>query len=161
MDHGFKLHQEVIFGRRHGEQTRGEIIKLNPKKALVKILEERGNGRGSEVGSTWQIPYTMMRPADGSPVPVPAKPPQPALKYNQFDDNFHIYMAILGVYSHLSPENLSGDGEIPFHQVQRRRNELTTKLRHLQAAVGRQISESEIYAWHKDYQDSERLQKRI
>lgn len=54
-----KVNMKVCFGN---AKTIGEIVKCNPKKAQVKILEKRGRGRGSDVGSVWNVPYEMMEP---------------------------------------------------------------------------------------------------
>jgi len=61
-----RVGMKVIFGRNNGEKTLGEIIKINPTKAKVKALEERGNGRGSAVGTTWVVPYSLLTPADNT-----------------------------------------------------------------------------------------------
>lgn len=47
----------VIFGNPRGEKTLGEIVKLNPKKAKVKLLEDRGTKRVSRAGAIWTVPY--------------------------------------------------------------------------------------------------------
>lgn len=51
---------KVIFGRRAGEKTRGIIVRLNSKKAKVKITQDRGDK--SEAGQEWGVPYSMMEP---------------------------------------------------------------------------------------------------
>ncbi len=53
---------KVVFGRSNGEKTLGKIIDINPKKALVETLENRGRGKGSPIGSKWRVPYEMMEP---------------------------------------------------------------------------------------------------
>ncbi len=62
-----KVGMKVYFGRVRGEKTLGEVIKINPTKAKVKILEDRGNGQGCEPGSIWGVPYSMMEPKDNEP----------------------------------------------------------------------------------------------
>lgn len=59
-----------------------------------------------------------------------------------------ILEALLAVYSGLSPENLTADGELPRSQVNRRYNELQRQLRGLQTAFGREVDESEVYGWY-------------
>jgi len=63
-----RVGMKVMFGRDNGEKTLGEIIKTNPAKAKVKALEERGNGRGSAVGTTWVVPYSLLTPVDNAGV---------------------------------------------------------------------------------------------
>jgi hypothetical protein len=59
-----KVGDKVHFGRANGEKTLGEVIKMNPTKAKVRTLEERGRGRSSgRVGVIWSVPYSMMTPA--------------------------------------------------------------------------------------------------
>ena len=55
-----RVEMKVIFGRDTGEKTRGVIVRLNPKKAKVRILEDRGSK--SEAGQVWGVPYSMMEP---------------------------------------------------------------------------------------------------
>ena len=142
----------VYFGRENGQKTLGEIVKLNPTKAKVKILEARGLDGRSQPGSHWGVPYSMLTPADeavvvaGKPISVQSYPK--ALTYNPFNhiDNL-ILEAILSCYSGLSPENLTGDGEIPIAQVRHRRNVLERQLRGLKSAYGGPVTEEEIYGW--------------
>lgn len=61
---------KVVFGRpgQLAEKSVGEIIKLNPTKAKVKLLEERGTHRTYPVGTIFAVPYSLMeeQPHDGS-----------------------------------------------------------------------------------------------
>lgn len=147
----FKKGQKVYFGRPNGEQTLGKIEKLNPSKAKVKTLEGRGNGRGGVAGAVWTVPYSLMRPADTDAKPGEVAPPVPKepLTYNPFGgiDNL-ILEALLSVYSGLSPENLTADGELGRTQVQRRYAELQRQRRGLILALGREVDEAEVYGWH-------------
>jgi len=145
-----KVGMVVSFGRPNGEQTLAEVVKLNPAKAKLRTLEVRGNGRPA--GEPWNVPYSMMtassfreRNSTASDVKVVAV--STPLAYNPFDENNGFYELILRCYSSLSPENLTGDGELPHAVVSRRRTELNRKLRGLFIAVGRDVSESEVYAW--------------
>jgi hypothetical protein len=71
---------KVVFGRPgdRAEKSIGKIIKVNPTKAKVELLEERGTHRTYEKGSVWTVPYSLMEPApaDGSKN-VEIKPKQP------------------------------------------------------------------------------------
>lgn len=60
---------KVLFGSRRGEETLGEIVKLNPRRAKVKTLEDRGRRRTSTAGAVWTVPYSLIQPA-----PTDAKP---------------------------------------------------------------------------------------
>ena len=51
----------VTFGRRRGQQTLGEIVKVNQKTFKVKTLESRGSR--SEAGQVWGVPKSMCKPA--------------------------------------------------------------------------------------------------
>ena len=63
---------KVYFGRSHGEKTLGEIVKLNPQKAKIRQLEDRGSIRDYKIGTIWTVPYNLMSPADPSAVPAPS-----------------------------------------------------------------------------------------
>jgi hypothetical protein len=79
--------------------------------------------------------------------------PEP-LAFNQFCEDNPFYDLILNCYMHLSPENLTGDGELPRSHVNRRRTELNRKLRGLFMAVGREISEDQAIQWNASRQES-------
>lgn len=149
------LKMRVYFGRANGEKTLGEVIKMNPTKAKVQTLEERGNGRGSTTGAIWSVPYSMMTPADGETAAIVVKP---ALAYNMFQprEDQLIIQAILEVYGNLSPENLSCDGEASYAHMNRVRNECQRKLKGLFAALGRTVTESEAYEWDKQRQEAKK-----
>jgi hypothetical protein len=79
--------QEIIFGRTHGQKTLGVIVKRNPKKAKVRILEDRG--RKSVAGQEWGVPYSMMVENLNNVKPAKRKvkkPPTPS--------SSHVVMAI-------------------------------------------------------------------
>jgi len=157
----FKVGQKVYFGRRNGEKTLGEILKLNPTKAKVKTLEARGVLRERDAGVIWTVPYGLMTPADPTPasVEVAFKKPEP-LTFSPFagSDNL-ILEAILDCYSGLSPENLSCDGEASWAHILRTRNELNRKLKGLFAALGRNVDEGEIYDWYRQKTDYDKARQ--
>lgn len=70
----------VLFGRENGEQTLGEVIKLNLRSAKVKTLEARGYGRGGKPGTKWRVDYGLMQlaPAHLQKQTTPAAPVSPA-----------------------------------------------------------------------------------
>lgn len=61
----YRVGQRVYFGRRNGERTLAEIVKINRKMIKVKTLEERGNGRGSAAGTVWNVAPGLLSIATG------------------------------------------------------------------------------------------------
>jgi hypothetical protein len=55
--------QRVFFGRRHGEQTLGEVIKVNRASVKVKQLEARGVLKDHRVGTVWTVARSLVSPA--------------------------------------------------------------------------------------------------
>lgn len=153
-----RVGMQVFFGRAHGEKTLGEITKLNEKTAKVKTLEERGVMKSHPVGQVWTVPYTLMSPVTSTRSAVQSAPVQPSLKYNMFSDENDLLEAILTTYSMLSPENLTGDGELPRHVVQRKLAAGQRRLKGLEIALGRRVTEVEIYEWHRSKIESESKQ---
>lgn len=62
----FKVGDKVLFGRTNGEQTLGEVVKVNWKSLKVKTLESRGTKRNYRKGLVWRVPPSLCRPADPS-----------------------------------------------------------------------------------------------
>lgn len=161
-----RVGMQVFFGRGNGEKTLGEIVKINPTKAKVKTLQGRGNGRGSEAGAVWSVPYSLMSPAGGVLMldEVNSKPIDPAIihevakglernlplpVYMSYGDA-RIVEAIIDCYTRLSPEYLTADGERSRSEVVRLRNSIEARLGHLQKALGRQVSEEAAYQWEDE-----------
>jgi hypothetical protein len=145
-----RIGTKVYFGRENGQRTLGEIAKLNPTKAKVRTLEDRGQNGRSPVGSLWNVPYSMLTLADGGDVPntVSFKPVAPPLTYSPFDHVENLILeAIVAVHSNLSPENLTGDGEKPLAMVRADRARLNRQLRGLESALGRSVDEIAAYDW--------------
>ena len=57
-----KIGMKVYFGRQNGQQTLGEIVKINPKKFKVKQLEARGVRKSHAVGAVWTVPPSLCTP---------------------------------------------------------------------------------------------------
>jgi len=131
----FKVGDPVIFGRGNGEQTRGEVLKVNRKTVKVKTTETRGTKRGYDIGTVWKVPFTLCHHAE-STQPTATKPARPESE---------VMRDIVGVYGGLSPENLSCDGECSMSQIRRRRASLNRQLRELEQEIGRKVSEDEAY----------------
>lgn len=144
----------VVFGRENGEQTLGQIVKLNTK-ALVKTCENRGNGKGSFVGAGWRVPYGMMRPASEREIQQNRIfVNEPIAQPNEKE----ILSEINGIYCQLSPENLSCDGELSRNQITIRYRALQSKLQALFTKLGRTVSEGESFRW---WQEERNLAKNL
>lgn len=142
-----KVGMLVAFGRPGGQQTKGTVIKVNPRMAKVQILENRGTGQGGYSGSIWKVSYSMMHPVTGTP----ANPANDPLVYSPFrhGDNC-IIEAIIDCYHRLEPEHLSADGERSARQIRELHNSLTSRLSHLFNALGRPVSSKVAFAWLND-----------
>jgi len=129
---------KVYFGRTHGEQTLGEVVKVNRVKVKVKQLDSRGTYRSYPVGTVWTVPVSLLTKVDssGQAVPEAPKPKRPEAE---------VMAEIQGIYCQLSPENLSCDGELPLSLVRRRSAALNRALRACFQELGRRVSECEAY----------------
>lgn len=71
----------VFFGRSHGEQTLGEVVKVNRAKVKVRQLAARGSLKSYPIGTYWSLPATFLVPASEEATANAAHPaPDPALK---------------------------------------------------------------------------------
>lgn len=172
---------KVVFGRRNGEQSLARVVKANPKKAQVVLLERRGNGRGSEIGSPWTVPYSMLRKATEAEIKAGYAvgsgredhskdgergmlPPivQEKLEYNIFQpsEEVHLMLAILDCYSGLSPENLACDGEASQSHIRSESIRLNRILRGCFHALGKQVDETSAYEWFDSYQKAQKARQK-
>jgi hypothetical protein len=136
----FSKGDKVLFGRSHGEQTLGEVVKVNRVKVKVKQLESRGTYRSYPVGTIWTVPATLLSKTDSSAVmPKEEAPKKP--KRSDAD----ILSDIRRLYNMLSPENLHCDGEISVSAARRRGAEFNRQLRACFVELGRRVSEEEAY----------------
>lgn len=68
----FKVGDKVVFGRSHGEQTAGTVIKVNSTTVVVAQDEVRGQTRIRAEGTKWKVPFSLCRLANGAtPAPAP------------------------------------------------------------------------------------------
>lgn len=158
---------KVFFGRTRGEKTLGKVKKCNPTKAKIETLEHRGNGRGCEPGSIWNVPYELIEPADESDVAEAPSAKRLLAKCSADDPipsfdllpgtNYHILSAILCIYNDLSPENLCCDGEISVGEARKKADRLRRKLQALFTAYGREVSETAAWAWEEKRQVMEKV----
>lgn len=68
---------KVYFGRSNGEQTLGEIVKVNPKNFKIKQLEDRGVQKHHATGKVWSCPPSLCTPADEASPQAPTQHPEP------------------------------------------------------------------------------------
>lgn len=66
MTQNFKVGDKVVFGRTHGEQTCGTVVKVNPAKLKIRQDEMRGTQRIRPEGTIWTVPPSLCRMADAS-----------------------------------------------------------------------------------------------
>lgn len=144
-----RVGMEVLFGRGNGEYTRGIIEKMNRVKAKVRTLENRGK---TVAGEVWSVPYSLMTIANGTP----SNPPP--ISYNPFQDPVEALTleAINIVYSKLSPESLTCDGEAPASLINSKRTRLNRQLRGLFQVLGREVDENTAFTWLQEKQEYER-----
>jgi len=147
--------QAVSFGRPNGEKTLGVITKVNGKSVKVRQTEVRG---GRPVGTLWTVAQSFCTPVGAAPQ-VMAPEVQARLKANQDRDfdflrggaakparsEAEIRRDIRNIYSGLSPENLTCDGELSRAQVSQRAAALNARLRACFKELGREMSEGEAY----------------
>ena len=139
MENVFKPGMSVVFGRKHGEQTTGVVVRANAKTITVRQTESRGTMRNYPVGTIWRVGRSMVKPVGSSAVAV--LPSAPAVKRAESV----ILDEIGNVYCELSPENLTCDGELPWAQVRRKQIALKGRLKALCSELGRWVDESECY----------------
>ena len=71
----FTVGDKVYFGRKNGEKTLGEIIKVNRKTYKIRQLESRGMYRDHAVGTRWTVAKSLVWAAtDERPEQITSKP---------------------------------------------------------------------------------------
>jgi hypothetical protein len=135
--------QHLFFGRPNGQKTLGEVVKVNRTKIKVRTLETRGHRTTN--GEVWTVPPSLCVAAEGGrPAQVTRKVAAQGPDYTGLPEA-ELLNKVRGIYSHLSPENLSCDGELSRTQVARRYAQLKRELKACFRALGREVSESEAY----------------
>jgi len=66
-----KEQMRVVFGTGRGQKTLGVVEKMNAKKAKVRTLEVRGMAHQRGPGQIWNVPYSLMEPANDAGQAVP------------------------------------------------------------------------------------------
>lgn len=54
-DRKIEIGMIVMYGRKHGQKTKGEVVKINLKRLKVKQLEGRGKHVMHAFGSIWSV----------------------------------------------------------------------------------------------------------
>tara|TARA_Y100000310_G_scaffold209423_1_gene210029 strand:- start:4538 stop:4993 length:456 start_codon:yes stop_codon:yes gene_type:complete len=144
----FKVGDKVRFGRDNGEQSLGEVVKVNRKSLKVKLLEPRGRYKAHRVGGVWRCPPSLCTLVDGEAEESTAMfPPKKAASGKTTEE---LMRAIDIVYCALSPENLTCDGELSRTASMHRYRSLKRQLRALFAEIGREVSEGECYRYFEE-----------
>ncbi len=147
----YRVGERVYFGRSHGEQTLGEIVKVNPSRLKIKQLESRGSYKNHPIGTVWMVPPALVsRPGEvrqGAGL-VTASTPAPPRRPPSTDETMR---AIVMLYGGLSPENLTMDGELSPTEARRRAAAIRRELRLHFRDLGREVSEDEAWRWHEQH----------
>jgi hypothetical protein len=139
----FKRGDRVLYGRRRGEQTLGEVVKVNPSRLKIKQLEPRGI---HPVGTEWNVPPGLCRKVGADTAPRPGGQARAVIPHGRTEAE--VMQHVLRLYVNLSPENLSCDGELPPSQVARRAANLRGQLKACFRELGRAVTEEQAYDWH-------------
>lgn len=119
----------------------GDKVKLNPNATVEYKITSFGKRGGINVerlpdGKPFRIPGTAV--SDLTRVGVAGLlQPKPS--------EAELIGKIVGVYNHLSPENLACDGEASLSYIRRRGAQLRRELRDLFNQLGREVEEGEAY----------------
>lgn len=110
--------------------TEYEVVGLHPERPRYPVEARRvRDGKGFKMSP--EMVLHSLRKAVG------AKAKRP---------DAEIIKELQGVHAGLSPENLTCDGELPRHEVERRRRELTRRQWALEAELGRIPTDKEIWS---------------
>ena len=142
----FHVGQTVRFGRKQGEQSLGEVIKINTKSVKVKLLEGRGVYKAHPAGGIWRVHPSLCSLVTGNP--ALSAPPTVGGVVQRTETK--ILADIAGIYAALSPENLYCDGEISHSAAMKKHRRLQRELQSLFTELGRVVSEDESYTLEKE-----------
>lgn len=145
------VNQEVRFGRPQGMKTLCKICGLGPVNATVEILEQRGEGKYGVVGGKARVPYGMLYAKDGDTTPAGNWPPAPE---TMNIEDIAILDAILACYAAMSPGELTKVASTP-KTLTDRVHILNRKLKALQSAFGREVTNAEAQAWANQPEEEE------
>lgn len=106
----------VIFGRRNGEQTVGEIVRVNPKSYKIKQIGTRGTQKSHAEGTVWRVGKGLVRPYTGGEITKPT--PEPEM-FSDLTTEEQVMREAAVIASGRSPENLACDGEASSAHIRR------------------------------------------
>lgn len=131
----FFVGQIVLFGRGNGEQTRGEVIKVNPTRLKVKTLESRGTKKAYPVGSVWVVPFALATPETGATASTPSTPKAltPAREAEILREAANCHWKLD------SPEYLFADGERSRSAAHALARNLAARIKALEKELGHSI----------------------
>lgn len=144
------INQTVTFPDTKGSTLDGIVVKLNPKKAHVKIT--RGNHR-FQIGQIICVPYGLLgvgnygQGAVAPRMPIPQAAPPVHFEPTEWwvRDNAHELMILDGLFNELSPENLCCDGEASHSYIMQKRRDIERRMQAVFILLGTQISEDTHY----------------
>lgn len=137
----FKPGDVVTFGRPNGEKTRGEVLRANVKSVSVRQVEARG---GHPIGTKWRVAPSCCTLVHGGAATATQAPPV-AWTAPTAERAKAIVLEIGRLYSALSPENLSCDGELPRSRWAPRAAAIRRSMAALFAELGRTVTEEETW----------------
>lgn len=137
--------QSVAFGRENGATAIGLILKCNPTRVKVQLTAQYNS---HPPGTVFNVPYTMLQAVEGGVVVEAAPKPMEFGVFMPPEDRC-IMDAISHIYAQLEPERLFCDGERSRSEAARVAAHLRGKLKSLQTAIGRTVTEDDVYRWEQ------------
>ncbi len=144
----FIVGDKVHFGRKNGQQSLGEVVKVNRKSLKIKLLEPRGMYKAHKVGGIWRCHPSLCTPVTAGGEPVRSEPAL-TIPGNVQRSEEDLMRAIDICFCNLSPENLTCDGELSRTESNRRYRGLMRQLKTLFRELGREVTEDEAYKYCK------------
>jgi hypothetical protein len=148
-----------------GQIITGKVEKINRTTCLITVT---GGNTRFKIGGKVKCPFSIITVpfkcgdrgieltnfvASGSVIAPTSKPPFVADKW-WVRSNANLLVLLGAVFSDLSPENLSCDGEASAAWINRRRREINARYTNICNLIGRDIDETEYYdimeKWWKD-----------
>lgn len=151
-----------ITANTRGQVITGKVVKVNRTTCLITV--SGGNTRFA-IGSMVKVPFSIITvpfkcgdhgvEISGSDIvggsTIAPKAFEPSIFWVM--ENAFELLILDGLYSQLSPENLSCDGECSRSEVNRRRAAIERKMRAVESIIGTQLDESRLDAILNKYRD--------